>query len=105
MEMENLKALVYGHNLNVYQKMLARREFEAIYELKVELMKTKKDIADDIIEKHYKTINWDDGCIDTLRKNILKGLEEYAKQQINLDTDFHCAEYGIHNGICPNCNK
>jgi len=23
------------------------------------------------------------------------------------DTDFHCVEcgHGIHNGICPNCNK
>jgi hypothetical protein len=30
--MENLKALVYGRNLNNYQKALAQREFEGLIE-------------------------------------------------------------------------
>jgi len=30
MNVENLRALVYGHDLSVYQKILAQREFEAM---------------------------------------------------------------------------
>ena len=55
-----------------------------IYKLEAENMKTKEDIADNIIKKHYETMNWDEGCIKTLRKNIVDGLGKYAKQQINL---------------------
>lgn len=43
--MENLKALVYGGNLNPYQKALAQREFKDLIE-RLELLKTEEPFCE-----------------------------------------------------------
>ena len=43
---------------------------------------SKEEIAEDIIKKHLDTINWDEGCMETLKANILIGLDNYAQQQV-----------------------
>jgi hypothetical protein len=45
---------------------------------------TIEEIAKEVIEKHEKTINWDEGCIYTLEENINIALKKYADQQTQL---------------------
>jgi hypothetical protein len=58
---------------------------------------SKEDIARDIIERHELTINWDAGCIVTLEKNIVVGLENYHQEQLkllnidNVSKSFYCS--------------
>lgn len=52
---------------------------------------TVEEIAKDILEQHLKTIFWDEGCLETLEKNIVDGINKYHQDKMKEIKECDCS--------------